>query len=120
MEVSFLKQNEQLMLVVLEGHLEVFDASTLDDQLQSLVNKGYINFVIDLRKIVFMGSTCLKTLIKLYRRTKQVGGVVILVEPENSAIRRVLYITQFDQVFSMYKTVDEALSFFDLSTSQVN
>ncbi len=113
MEVSFLKQNEQLMLVVLEGHLEVFDASALDDQLQSLVDEGYINFVVDLSKIVFMGSTCLKTLIKLYRRTKQAGGVVKLIEPENSAIRRVLYITQFDQVFGLYQTVDEALSRFD-------
>jgi len=114
MEVSFLKQSEELMLVVLEGHLEVFDASTLDDQLQSLVDKGYINFVVDLSKIVFMGSTCLKILIKLYRRAKQAGGLVTLVEPENSAVRRVLYITRFDQVFDIYPTVDEALSTFDL------
>jgi len=112
MEVSFAEQNKQLMLVTLEGQLETVDMPSLADQLGASVDKGYIDFVIDLTKVIFMGSACLTIMIKLFRQVKGLGGAVKLVEPERSAIRRILYITQFDHVFSIYKTVDEALSSF--------
>ena len=100
------------MLVTLEGQLEVFEAPILEDRLETSVHEGYINFVIDLTKVAFIGSANLTVLIKLLRYVQKAGGTVKLVEPENKMVKRVLYVTKFDRVFGIYQTVDQALTSF--------
>lgn len=54
-----------------------------------------------------MDSSGLAVLISGLRRTKEMGGSLVLVSPTGS-VQRVLDITGLDKVFAIYESVEQA------------
>jgi len=67
--------------------------------------------VIDVSSVDYVDSGGLGILVGLYIAAKNRGGDIKLVSP-SQRVQRVLGETKLNGVFSMYKTVDEALAAF--------
>jgi len=72
---------------------------------------GTSKIVIDVSSVDYVDSGRLGILVRLYIAAKNRGGDIKLVSP-SQRFQRVLGETKLNGVFSMYKTVDEALAAF--------
>jgi len=72
---------------------------------------GTSKIVIDVSSVDYVDSGGLGILVGLYIAAKNRGGDIKLVSP-SQRVQRVLGETKLNGVFSMYKTVDEALAAF--------
>ena len=94
-------------VVVATGEIDLYTAPALRD---SLVRAGESSsrVVIDLTDVTFLDSTGLGVMLGALGRARDTDRSVALVGPTDM-VKRVLQITQLDQVFPTYARLDEAL-----------
>ncbi len=66
------------------------------------------HLIIDLHSIQFIDSTGLGALLSLLRRTKEVGGQLVLASAGDQALA-MFRLVKMTRIFDIYATVDEAL-----------
>jgi len=96
-------------IVNLDGSADMSEVHTLTNQLESLSTKRQNNIIIDLSRLNFISSMGLGSLIQAHRKCRQKEGNLCLVNPQE-AVARLLKTTQLDQLFSIYPSVEEALT----------
>lgn len=87
------------------------DATTLNDKLHDLVEKGSKNVVADLSQVNWMNSSGLGILISALTTTRNAGGE-LKIAAATEKIKKLLTITKLTNVFTLYPTVDEAVASF--------
>ena len=87
------------------------DATTLNDKLHDLVEKGSKNVVADLSQENWMNSSGLGILISALTTTRNAGGE-LKIAAATEKIKKLLTITKLTNVFTLYPTVDEAVASF--------
>lgn len=86
----------------LEGELDAFVAPDVRERLHRLIDEADGDagaLVVDLRKVTFLDSTILGTLVGGLRRMRERGGELTLVYPP-SPVNRIFELTGLDAVFS--------------------
>ena len=100
----------QGIVVKISGEVSVEEADELESQLQSLAaSKGASAFVVDLSGLSFAASLAIGCLLRFRSTVIAAGGRVALADVQpmvNESLRR----AHLHRVFSIYPTVDEALS----------
>jgi len=96
-------------IVNLDGSADMSEVHTLRNQLETLSTEHQNNIIVDLSRLNFISSMGLGSLIQAHRQCRQEQGTLCLVNPQE-AVARLLKTTQLDQLFSIYHSVDEAIT----------
>jgi len=100
--------NNDIGIVKISGEL---DASNSKD-LRKAFDDYFLRtnrFILEFSELMFMDSTGLGTIIRLFKNTEQKNGYLCIANPRNKAAR-VLKMTQAHKVINIFDTFEEALS----------
>lgn len=95
----------------LEGRIDTGGAVDMDVMLHAAVAEKKYKMVLDLADVRYISSAGLRTLADILTQNQGEGGDLKLASM-NPKILRILQIIGFDQFFSIYDTVDEAVAAF--------
>ena len=91
------------------GEIDVYTAPKLREALVELVNAGRYQIIVDVERVDFLDSTGLGVLVGALKRVRTQDGDLSLVCTE-ARILKVFEITGLTKVFSMHRSVDEAVA----------
>ena len=103
---------KKVITICPEGRLDSFAAPQLRSKLVALIEAGHNQIVLDLRNIEFMDSAGIAVLVNTLKRTRQTGGDTKLVTPHDESTMRMFRLTQFDKIFTMVDTPEDAINQF--------
>lgn len=112
MNISIAEHAIRIVIISLEGRLDVFSVPYLRERINTLMGEGVIKFVLDLTQISFLDSAGMAVLVTILKRTRELGGDVRLVWPQEEAARQILRLTKFDRAFTIMDCVEEAVRHF--------
>ena len=96
-------------VLAVSGEVDVATVPRLREQLHGLVAEGSTRIVVDLDGVDFLDSTGLGVLVGALKRVRANDGDLSLVCTQ-PRIRKVFEVTGLTKVFSLYDSVDEAVS----------
>lgn len=102
----------RVMIINPEGRFDILSAAAARETFNAFLEDGLVNFIIDLSNVLFLDSAGMAVLINLLKQSRQLGGNVTLVWPQEPAVRRTLSLTRFDHVFDMVDSVEAAMKGF--------
>lgn len=108
MDIQITEYVVRVQIVKLVGRLDAFNAPELRQRFQALLEAGCNRFVLDLSGLTFMDSAAMAALVSLLKQSRTAGGDVSMVKPQSEAALRILLLTKFDRVFSMFDNADAA------------
>ena len=112
MKLAERKIGANIVLEVLESRLGADKAVAFKEAVGSYLNDGVVSVVLDLSKVNFIDSSGLGAIQSIFKRMPK-GSELILcgaTDPVTSMFK----LTRLDRVFTMKKTVDEAVSALSL------
>ncbi|MGH2686844.1 MAG: STAS domain-containing protein [Actinomycetota bacterium] len=102
-------QRDGWSVLSVAGEVDVATAPRLRERLVDLVTEGNHRIVVDLESVDFLDSTGLGVLVGALKRVRTHEGELALVCTQ-PRILKVFEITGLTKVFSMHRTVDEAVA----------
>ena len=100
---------EGVHLVSVAGEIDLFTAPEFKQRMSKPIEDGVDRLVIDLSATTFIDSSSLGVLIGAHRRLKQRDGSLVVV-CDNEAIVKTFRITGLDGVFTLVRSLDDALN----------
>jgi anti-sigma B factor antagonist len=97
-----------IVLQVLEPRLVADKAQAFKEAVGRYFANGPISLVLDLAKVEFIDSSGLGAILSLLKRMPK--GSELLVCRLNEAVTNMFMLTRMDRVFTICKTVDEAVT----------
>ena len=102
------KIGSNVILSVLEPRLVADKAQSFKDAVARYCSDGPTSMVLDLAKVEFIDSTGLGAILSVLKRMPK--GSELLVCRLNEAVTNMFMLTRMDRVFTICKTVDEAVT----------
>ena len=99
---------EGVHLVAVAGEIDLFTAPEFKQRMAAPIDAGRANVIVDLTATTFIDSSSLGVLIGAHRRLKLRGGALVVV-CDNEAIVKTFRITGLDGVFTLVRSLDDAL-----------
>lgn len=109
LQMSFNDEHAVFYVVTAAGEIDVATASDLDQNLRVPIEDGRVHLVLDLTQVTFLDSSGLSVLVGCRNLVQKAGGTIRLVITHPN-VRKVLEITALDRVFSIYESLELALS----------
>lgn len=94
-------------VLTVAGEVDLATAPALETALESVLAAKPEALVIDLTAVGFLASAGMATLVAAHQRA---GNTTVAVVADGPATSRQLKLTSLDQVFSLYTTLDAALT----------
>jgi anti-sigma B factor antagonist len=112
-----IRQQGQVALVDVSGHLTFFEVGALRDSIQNLVKEQRKNILLNLSGLMYLDSSGIGELARIYVGVVKQGGVmkVIGLTPK---VEEVLKITHLSQVFQEFPDEQSALNSFPAPQNQ--
>src|SRR3954454_11570559 len=95
-------------VVAVTGEIDLFTAPEFKQRVSAPIEAGRTRVVVDLTRTTFIDSSSLGVLIGAHRRLKRRGGALSVV-CDNEAIIKTFRITGLDGVFTLARSLDDAL-----------
>ena len=95
-------------IVAVTGEIDLFTAPQFKQRISEPIDAGRSTVIVDLTATTFIDSSSLGVLIGAHRRLKLQGGTLVVV-CDNEAIVKTFRITGLDGVFTLVRTLDDAL-----------
>ena len=106
------RQAGQVAVVDLNGKITIGEGDiVLRDTVVDLLEKNTKNILLNLERVSYMDSAGIGELVACYKRTRQKGGNVKLLNPSGKVLD-LLQLTKLEEVFETYPTEAEALASF--------
>jgi anti-sigma B factor antagonist len=102
-------------IVAVNGEIDLFTAPEFKQRVSGPIDAGRSNVIVDLTDTTFIDSSSLGVLIGAHRRLKLRGGSLVVV-CDNEAIVKTFRITGLDGVFTLVRSLDDALDGDAVST----
>jgi len=99
---------EDTHVVAVTGEIDLFTAPEFKQRMSQPIDDGVQRLVVDLSHTTFIDSSSLGVLIGAHRRLKQRNGSLVVV-CDNDAIVKTFKITGLDGVFTLVRSLDDAL-----------
>jgi anti-sigma B factor antagonist len=96
-------------VVAVTGEIDLFTAPEFKQRVSAPIDAGRSNVIVDLMATTFIDSSSLGVLIGAHRRLKLRGGALVVV-CDNEAIVKTFRITGLDGVFTLVRSLDDALN----------
>jgi anti-anti-sigma factor len=106
------KAESNVTVFALEGRIDTQGAVEMEQALQAAVSQGKHHMVLDMSEVRYISSAGLRTLADVLTKNKNAGGDLKLAAP-SLRVTRVLQIIGFDNFFSIYDAVADAVADFD-------
>jgi anti-sigma B factor antagonist len=107
MEISVTPMRRVDLLKV-SGRVDSSNSNELDEVLQTRLDEGRSNLVLDLSEVNYISSSGLRTLVTALRASKKKGGDVRLANP-SERVQEVLGLAGLDTLFESYDDVTAAV-----------
>ncbi len=104
-----IRDGDGLVVVALRGELDLADAPGVASHLITAVAVGGPSVIVDLADLEGIGYSGLMVLLRVRKWTRRNGGELFLAAPRQP-VRRMLKATGLIDVFSVYRSVEEAAS----------
>lgn len=101
-----IKDNHQLFR--LTGLLDAFSEPTFKKVIGKCLEQSPHNVIMDLSKIDFVDSSGLGSLVQLVKKTKDAGGILVIIS--NPRVTQTVKLVRLDQFLVLVNTMDEALA----------
>jgi anti-sigma B factor antagonist len=102
------RHDDSTHVVAVTGEIDLFTAPEFKQRVSAPIDAGSANVIVDLTGTTFIDSSSLGVLIGAHRRLKLRGGSLVVV-CDNDAIVKTFRITGLDGVFTLVKSLDDAL-----------
>ena len=109
MEILASDRQKGVLIVSLNGRLDVTSAPQFENQLNNWLDRGEVNLIIDLGGLTYISSAGLRTLLVAAKQTQARGGGTRLSGARN-VVQKVLKISGFDALISSYDSIDAAIA----------
>ncbi len=103
--------NNEVRVIHVRGYLDAHTFQELDDVILDIFNEGTYKIAIDLENVNYISSAGAGVFIGAHGPAKENGGDVILVNPTEGVVR-IFELLGITQLFTIVKSVDEAVSMF--------
>lgn len=110
MEITVTELN-RIDLVVVDGRVDSSNAAELGQTLNGQIDRGSINFVVDLAGVDYMSSAGLRELVAALKRAKRDGGDLRLSRP-SPRVQEVLDLAGLTTIFDIYDDQVKAVGSF--------
>jgi anti-sigma B factor antagonist len=107
-EITDRKLNGDTQVVAVHGEIDLFTAPEFKQRVSAPIDAGRSSVIVDLTDTTFIDSSSLGVLIGAHRRLKLRGGTLVVV-CDNDAIVKTFRITGLDGVFTLVRSLDDAL-----------
>ena len=107
-EISDRKVDDDTHVVSVSGEIDLFTAPEFKQRMGKPIEDGIGRLIVDLSATTFIDSSSLGVLIGAHRRLKQRNGSLVVV-CDNDAIVKTFKITGLDGVFTLVRSLDDAL-----------
>jgi anti-sigma B factor antagonist len=112
MAIEFVIEDRRLAedthVVAVTGEIDLFTAPEFKQRMSRPIDDGVQRLIIDLSNTTFIDSSSLGVLIGAHRRLKQRNGSLVVV-CDNDTIVKTFKITGLDGVFTLVRSLDDAL-----------
>jgi anti-sigma B factor antagonist len=105
-----LKHDGNTSILNLSGRIDAFIVPQIKEKLTELETKRSI--IINLLHVDFLDSAGLAVLVRILKQARSQEGEAILVRSQSETANRILTLTRFDKVFTIYGTLEEAVQHF--------
>lgn len=103
------EEREGTIIIHLSGHINELAADRLSSRLDEILEKGFSRIIFELGDVIFMGSSGLGQIMRVYRALREEEGYVRVVNPQ-PLIRDLFELTKLNKLLSIHPTVDEAMA----------
>ena len=101
----------EVVVVVLEGRLDVHKSLEVELGVNELIDSGTRNLVFDLDKVEYLSSSGLRIFIAAMRRVKKEDGNLKLANM-TEPVKKIFKVVELIDLFEIYPSVDEAVNSF--------
>ena len=109
MKYEFLENRDDVIVVYIEGRIDVYVADNIDLFLNDLIkNHSDCHILLDLSNLEYMNSSCIRILISLKRKMEKVNKEVKIFSP-SKICKRLIEVVRLDKLIDTYNTRDEAI-----------
>lgn len=108
MEINETRQNDYVVLAP-SGRLDSINAPILDRTLSGVIERGDTHLVIDLRRLDYISSIGLSTLLAAAKKIKRADGRIVLAGM-NDRVRMIMEISGFTKIFVIFPDVESAVA----------
>lgn len=105
------EKSADVLIIYLQGRLDVHKSLEVEQEINELIEKGEKKLLFNLKELVYLSSSGLRVFIATLRKLKEINGVLKISEIQNN-VAKIFKIVEFDDIFEMYPTTDEALKSF--------
>jgi len=109
MEMEILEY-KRAAVVTLAGRIDSSTSADLETALQTLIDKGKRNLVLDMARVDFLSSSGLRVLVNAYKACKGTGELCV-AQPSGRAASS-LAIAGVDTLFTVYATREARVASF--------
>jgi len=100
-----------VQVFMMEGRIDTQGASEMEETLQAATQAGHHRMVLDMTEVRYISSAGLRVLADVLTKNRDHGGDLKLFGL-NPKVLRVFQIIGFDNFFSMYNSLEEAIESF--------
>lgn len=109
-QFEVVKRDNYTVISVLVEKLDTHIAPAVKSELVLVAGNGEKNIIIDLRKARYCDSSGLSAILVANRLCKNAGGIFVLTGLQ-TAVERLISISQLDTVLNITEDVDKAVEF---------
>ncbi|HOJ49303.1 MAG TPA: STAS domain-containing protein [Spirochaetota bacterium] len=107
MDIKTEKKNN-ITIVYLNGRLDINESAVLESSINALIESGEKKLIFDLKDLSYLSSSGLRVFISTFKKLKEKEGVMKIVGIQPT-VYKILKMVEFDNIFDIKDTVDEAL-----------
>lgn len=105
---------DEIVVLAVAGAIDLSTAARLEAAIDAVLTERPRAFIIDLSDVEFLGSAGLKLLIQANEQAEIPGRFGVVAD--HPATRRPIQLTDLDQLFSLYQTLDDAVTWLNEGT----
>lgn len=103
--------NNEIVLLKVTGFLDAHTFEKMDDQVNTLFDRGYSKIVVDLAQVEYISSAGAGVFIGALSRARENNGNIILVNP-TQGVKEVFDLLGLSAIFTIVGNVEMAVSAF--------
>ena len=109
MDISTHVQENNVVLLEVNGEVDAYTAQELDRTLTNLLGQGHHQIVADITEMIFISSAGIRAILYAHREAVKLGGEVRLVGPTDQ-VREIFEIAGFFELLVITDDLQEAVS----------
>ncbi len=109
LEITVRKVTGEIVEVPLRGRVDMQTQDLLKTRMAALVDEGYRHIMLNMRRVKFIDSVGLGSLIGARRRMVEANGSLRLVHV-SPAVAKALEMTHLSRVFDVHDTLQDAVA----------